>query len=155
MKKQLPIIVIVLVLLFGYYLLFTKETRIEANAVKIIDGDTFITDSGERVRLIGMDTPEKNEYYYKEAKKRLEDLILNKTILLENDQGKKDKYGRYLRYVFINDTFVNIKLVEEGYARPLTIKPNYKFEKEIKKAANSAMNKGIGIWNNSRALSKI
>ncbi len=149
MKKKIFVILVVLGIFFSYHLLFSKETRIEANVVRVIDGDTFVTDSGERIRLIGMNTPEKNEYYYKEAKNRLEELVGNKTIFLENDAGKKDKYGRSLRYVFTNDTFVNIKLVEEGYARPLTIKPNYKYETEIEKAASSARNRDIGIWNSS------
>lgn len=149
MKKKIFIILIVLIIFFSYHLLFSKETRIEANVVRVIDGDTFVTDSEERIRLIGMNTPEKNEYYYSAARERLEEIILNKTIYLEKDKKNKDRYGRLLRYVFTNDTFVNIKLIEEGYARPLTIKPNYKYETEIEKAASYARNNGIGIWNSS------
>ena len=68
------------------------------------------------VRLLGINSPEKGELYYDEAEKFLEGLILNKTIKLEKGREDKDKYGRLLRYIFINDKNINLKIVEEGLA---------------------------------------
>src|SRR3989344_4886614 len=65
------------------------------------------------VRLLGINSPEKGELYYDEAEKFLEGLILNKTIKLEKGREDKDKYGRLLRYIFINDKNINLKIVEE------------------------------------------
>jgi len=75
-----------------------------------------------------MNAPEKGERYHDEAQQRLASLVEGKTVTLEADKINKDKYGRLLRYVFVNDTLVNAVLVEEGYAVPfiLTSAPRYK-----------------------------
>src|SRR3989338_8519092 len=74
----------------------------------VIDGDTIVISGGERVRLLGIDTPEKGEFFYKEGKARLEELIENKNVTLEKEGDNKDKYGRLLRYIFLNDTNINL-----------------------------------------------
>lgn len=71
---------------------------------RIIDGDTFEISSGETVRLICVDTPEKNKKGYEEAKQFLSDLILNKQVRLEKDNSETDSYGRLLRYAYVNIT---------------------------------------------------
>ena len=83
---------------------------------RIIDGDTFELGSGERVRLICIDTPEIGQKEYAEAKEFLSGLILGKRVRLEKDVSEKDAYGRLLRYVYVGDLFVNKELVEKGYA---------------------------------------
>lgn len=137
---------IVILIAFLYYYLF-DETKITAHATRAIDGDTFVIDSGEKIRLIGMNTPEKGEYYYTEAKEKLEALILNKTIYLEKDKKNKDKYGRSLRYVYTDDYFVNLELVKDGYARSYLIEPNDRYISKIKETETEAKDKKIGIWN--------
>lgn len=82
---------------------------------RVIDGDTVVI-NGESVRLLGIDTDERGGDCYQDAKKRLEELILNKEVRLESDERDKDRYGRYLRYLFIEEENVNLKMVEEGLA---------------------------------------
>ena len=87
---------------------------------RVIDGDTFELEDGEKVRLICVDTPEKGEKGYEEAKEFLANLTLGKIVRLEKDVSENDVYGRLLRYVYINENgkevFVNRELVQKGYA---------------------------------------
>ena len=127
-----------------------KQESIEL--ARIIDGDTVIVKiNGEEksVRLIGIDTPEKNECFEKEATEKLKTLIENKKIKLEadNSQDDKDKYGRLLRYIYLeNGTLVNKKLIEEGAAKEYTYKIAYKFQAEFKETEKMAKEKKMGIW---------
>ena len=80
----------------------------------VIDGDTFEIETGEKVRLICINTPEFNETGYEEAKLFLSELVLNKKVRLEKDISDKDSYGRLLRYVYLNDVFVNKEIVQKN-----------------------------------------
>jgi micrococcal nuclease len=82
---------------------------------RIIDGDTFQVASGDTVRLICVDTPEIGSTGSEEASSFLGSLILNKEVKLENDTDDKDAYGRLLRYVYLDDLFVNKEIVSQGY----------------------------------------
>ena len=93
---------------------------------KVIDGDTIEIETGERVRLLGIDTPELNARWGGEARKQTYQLVYGKEIRLELDREKRDKYGRVLAYVWLGDLLVNEKLVKDGYARL------YVFDKEAK-----------------------
>lgn len=116
---------------------------------KVIDGDTIELENGERVRLLGINTLEKGQNYYEEANNRLKELIEGKEVRLEKDVDDKGKYGRLLRYVFINDEFVNLKLVREGYAHVYVIPPNTKYQTDLEKAEEKAKEEGLRIWNSS------
>src|SRR3989344_761915 len=83
----------------------------------VVDGDTADLDGFGRVRFSGINTPEKGDCYYKDAKERTKGLILDKYVYVEEDLSNKDKYGRYLRYIYLNETMINGDLVEGGYAR--------------------------------------
>src|SRR3989344_8163920 len=107
-------------------MIILNKTLIEKEIVivkRVIDGDTIELESGERVRLLGINTPEKGEWLYEEAKEFLNDSIFNKSVFLEQCRENKDLYGRSLRYIFIesNDSknekkSVNEQLIENGYA---------------------------------------
>ncbi len=84
---------------------------------RVIDGDTLIAD-GKKIRLLGINAPEKGENYYEESKNFLEDMVLNKTIVLEYGSRKHDKYGRVLAYVFLDNVNINSLLVKKGLANP-------------------------------------
>jgi endonuclease YncB( thermonuclease family) len=89
---------------------------------RIIDGDTFELESGEIVRLLCVNAPEKGERGYEESKEFLSSLILNKKILMKADLTDKDKYSRLLRYVLVEDVvgnilLVNRELVNYGHAK--------------------------------------
>lgn len=113
---------------------------------KVTDGDTVELQSGERVRLLGINTPEKGQPYHEEATNRLKELIEGKTVTLEKDVGDKDQYGRLLRYVFLSDENINIKLVKEGYANVYIISPNTKYKNYFIQAETEAKNLKIGVW---------
>jgi uncharacterized protein len=87
---------------------------------RVIDGDTLIA-GGESVRLICVDAPEKRERGFNEAREFLESLILGKEVVMERDISETDKYGRYLRYVYVDDLFVNREIVEKGYAKVMRV----------------------------------
>ena len=101
---------------------------------QVIDGDTFVLSSGRYVRLIGIDAPEEGKRYYEESKEYLSTMILNKEVELIEDIDAKDNYGRLLSYVYVTESgskkFVNLELIKEGLAVPMTIEPNVK-NKEI------------------------
>ncbi len=125
----------------------------------VIDGDTIAVDRlRPHVRYLGIDTPEistpdsPGEPLAEEAKEFNERLVLGKTVKLEFDAEKYDRYGRLLAYVFVGDEFVNEALVREGLARSLYIGPNYKYESRIIAAENSAKRAGKGIWSSLENL---
>jgi len=104
---------------------------------KIIDGDTVVVE-GNHVRLLGIDADERGYPCYNEAKQRLEELILNKEVILEKDQTDKDQYDRYLRYIFLNSKNINLKLVEEGLAVARFYPEDVKYKDKIIKAETQA-----------------
>ena len=118
----------------------------QPKAKKIIDGDTFVLDTGEKVRLLGINTPEIGEYYSDQATDRLRQLIMHKPLRLERDVRDRDDYGRLLRYVYADEDFVNIALLQEGYAELYLIAPNSKYNKEFERAYYFAKNNHLGLW---------
>lgn len=147
MKKLTLIVFLVFFLLFGIiYKNFPVEKNKENTVFRVIDGDTFELMNRETVRLIGINAPEEGMYYSEEAKNRLEELVKGKNVILEKDISEKDNFGRLLRYVFVDDVFVNLKLVEEGYAHVLIISPNIKYSYQLKEAEAKAREKGLGVW---------
>lgn len=122
-KRQLILLIGLVILLFIINYSFLdkalKEFLIDyetAIVKRVIDGDTFVIDNATSVRLLGINTPERGEIYYKEAKDFLENFSLNKTVGLEFGKEKKDKYGRTLAYVIIDNKNINLELVKNGFA---------------------------------------
>ncbi len=115
--------------------------------IKVIDGDTLDLNNNRTVRLSGINTPETGECYYKEAKDELRLLTLNKEIYLERDKTDMDKYGRILRYIYIDNLSVNSYLVENGYARVYDkYKDDTKRYEELKKVEIIAIQNDLGVW---------
>lgn len=128
-----------------------------ASVVRVVDGDTIdVTVDGreERVRLIGIDTPETVkpntpvECYGPEASEHTKELLPPGTpVRLERDLVARDDYGRLLSYVFRTDgLFVNRDLVDNGFARPLPIKPNLAYDDVFEQGAHDAKAAGFGLW---------
>ena len=92
---------------------FLDESQ-TAFAERVIDGDT-IDIGNESVRLLGINTPERGEQGYEEAKEFLGQLVLGKNVTLEFVGERQDKYGRILAYVFLNNTNINVKMIENGF----------------------------------------
>ena len=119
---------------------------------RVVDGDTIVLSNGERVRYIGIDTPETKhpskpvQYFGKEASAYNKLLVEHKMVRLEFDVEKTDRYGRLLAYVYVGDTFVNAKLVEEGYAQVYTFPPNVKHQDLFLKLQREARENNRGLW---------
>lgn len=121
---------------------------------QVIDGDTIKIEGGERVRYIGIDTPETVhpdepiECYGKEASAKNKDLVDGQTVDLEKDVSERDKYGRLLRYVWVGDQLVNEYLVREGFAHSSTYPPDVKYQSRFLEAERLAREEGKGLWGN-------
>lgn len=125
---------------------------------KVIDGDTFwvqdVSGNEIKVRMIGIDAPELKKTnrkevgrFAKESKNYLSRLILRKKIYLKFDIDKFDQYRRTLAYVYLpNGTFVNEKLVKEGYAMVMTVPPNVKYSGKFLMLQQQARNSRRGLW---------
>jgi micrococcal nuclease len=131
----------------------TNPQETTATITKVIDGDTIELSTGERVRYIGIDTPElfpKNgsgkQCFSGEAAARNTELVFQKEVTLVPDKENTDKYGRLLRYVYVGDTFVNKILVKEGYAYAKEYRPNTSKHIELDAAMQYARSEKRGMW---------
>ncbi len=120
-----------------------------ALVIQVIDGDTIIVEGGYRVRYIGIDTPEIHpelEAYGREAWQANRQLVEGKEVRLERDVSETDKYGRLLRYVFVDGVFVNAELVREGLAYAKAYPPDTKYQDYLEKLEAEARQVGRGMW---------
>jgi len=128
------------------------------SVVKVVDGDTLsvsINGKTETIRLIGINTPETVdprkpvECFGKEASNKAKELLSGKRVRLETDstQGDRDKYGRLLRYVWLEyDIFFNKQMISDGYAYEYTYSKPYKYQSEFKQAEAEAKQAKRGLW---------
>lgn len=124
--------------------------------VRVVDGDTIIIDyngTEERVRLIGVDTPEsvhpnkeKNTEFGTTASNFSKELLTDKYVKIELDVQERDQYGRILAYVYLNDVMVNKTLLQEGYAKVATYPPNVKYVDDFTSIQEEARNNKKGLW---------
>jgi micrococcal nuclease len=129
---------------------------VEAAVVRIVDGDTIRVrldgDRVERVRYIGMNTPEVHhprkgeEPGGREATEMNRELVSGKTVRLELDVQLRDRYGRLLAYVWVGDVMVNAELVRRGYAQVMTVPPNVRYQGLFLKLERDAREAGRGLW---------
>ena len=124
----------------------------------MIDGDTIevnIAGTHERIRLIGIDTPETKkpntpiQCFGPEASDFTKTVLTEGTrILVHRDVEARDDYGRLLGYVYRSSDgmFVNLELAKQGYAKPLTIAPNDTFAVDFVGAARRAQAAHLGLW---------
>lgn len=160
-RRKAPLILViggVLLLLVGFLLGRIKPiptpppTAETFKVTRVIDGDTIEIEGGERVRYIGIDTPETVDprkpvqCFGIEASKKNKELVEGKTVRLEKDVTDKDKYGRLLRYVWVDSLFVNLELVKQGFAFSYTYPPDVKHQAEILAAEAEAREANRGLW---------
>lgn len=129
-----------------------------AKVIQVIDGDTFKINTGEKVRLVGIDTPELHhpkkpvQCFGREAMLKTKELVEGKVIRLEKDISEKDRYGRLLRFVYIPmlsptpEIFINAYLVQEGYARVATFPPDVSKSDTFVQLAREAFINNKGLW---------
>jgi len=136
-----------IILTFFTLVSFGTTTKV----ARVIDGDTFETETGEKVRLIGINAPEISDIFGQEAKQHLENLIDGKTIELKADNisNDRDRYSRLLRYVIYNEQDVNKQMITDGFAFAYL---KYHFEKSenYRLAQLTASKNNLGIWGNEQ-----
>jgi micrococcal nuclease len=120
----------------------------EPLVVRIVDGDTVVLSTGQKIRYIGMDTPElkRGDCYAAKARDRNKELVLNKFVQLKKDISETDKFGRLLRYVFVDGGMVNEVLVREGYARAKTFPPDVANMERFLMLEQTAKAQNRGLW---------
>lgn len=124
--------------------------------VRIVDGDTLIIDYNgveERVRLIGVDTPEsvhpdatKNSEFGKIASDFSKKYLDGKEVTLELDVQERDKYGRILAYMYVGGQMYNKILLQEGMAKVATYPPNVRYVDDFKALEKTAREGNKGLW---------
>ncbi|MEW6009569.1 MAG: thermonuclease family protein [Candidatus Omnitrophota bacterium] len=157
-KFKYSILVFFLSLLFGCQNFSCPITsQINADVVEVFDGDTIQIAGGRIVRYIGIDTPElhkrtgekwvdANEPFAKQAKEFNEKLVKGKRVKLEFDVERRDKYGRVLAYCFVDNEFVNERILEEGLGLLYTSAPNVKYADILVASQKKARDNQKGLW---------
>ena len=136
--------------------------KLEVEVEEVIDGDTiWVKDiksqESFRVRYLGIDTPELEGPDYEscfgdQAKEKNEDLTLDQKLILEFDRDKYDQFGRTLAYVYTlddfgeKDIFINLELLQQGYARFYLDKQNTLWQDELIQAVLNAQEDSLGLW---------
>jgi micrococcal nuclease len=124
--------------------------RQTGKVTRVIDGDTIevqLEDGAiQRVRYIGIDTPGRDEPFFYEAGAANRELVADKTVLLVKDVSELDQYERLLRYVLVEDIFVNYELARQGLADVVTYPPDVACTDIFLQAVQSAREAQAGIW---------
>lgn len=127
---------------------------------RVIDGDTFELENGDRVRYIGVNAPESVapgrpvECFGREASAYDKALVEGRDVRLEKDVSERDKYGRLLRYVYVGETLVNAKLVEEGYASADAFPPDVRYRDLFRALEREARDGKRGLWADTACAGK-
>ncbi|MBI4530256.1 MAG: thermonuclease family protein [Candidatus Latescibacteria bacterium] len=161
---------VLLAIIFTFLFRQAPEAPDTATVVRVIDGDTFeITyrRQKERIRLIGIDTPESkaNKKAERDAGRSKQDIrtVVSQgkeavyyvkrlvkpgdTVKIEFDVQQKDHYGRLLGYVYLsNGNMLNEEIIGAGYANVMTIPPNVKYQKRLLAAYRKARENQVGLW---------
>ena len=139
-------------MLLGISKSISAATRETAFVSRVIDGDTIVLQDGRKVRYIGVDTPETVHpnkeigCFGQQASDKNKQLVLGKTVELEKYVSDTDRYGRLLRYVYLDGVMINEKLVAEGYATVVTYPPDVKYKDTFLAAQANARQAKLGLW---------
>lgn len=120
--------------------------RQEVKVTRVVDGDTIELEGGQKLRYIGMDTPETGDCYATEATNKNKELVEGKLVSLEKDVSETDRFGRLLRYVYVDDVMVNEVLVKDGFASVYTYPPDVKYNDRFMEVQKDASAEGRGLW---------
>ncbi len=152
-KLSLATLLIVIALLIVFRFVEDIDYDLPPNhrfrVTKVIDGDTFVLNGGDKVRLLAIDTPEKGEKYYQEAKELLKKHTDDAVVTLVYANKRRDKYGRLLAYVYVENTFVNKIILEKGLGYLYLFKDSdsdHPKTKELLEAQLTAINAKVGLW---------
>lgn len=164
MRKRLTVIITFLLLFTLLSPALAAPDVTQTQVIRTVDGDTLViklNGKQERVRMIGVDTPETHhpskpvQYYGKEAEAFTRSQLTGATVYLEFDAQQRDKYGRLLAYVWTSrpdsesdarDKMFNAKLLLDGYAKLLTVPPNVKYVDQFKDFQRESRENNRGLW---------
>lgn len=148
-----PLVSCALLSLFLNMLVVTQVQAGQYRVRIVLDGDTILLRSGERVRYLGIDAPEmdtgegKAEYLAQASKDFNRRLVEGGAVRLTYDQERRDGYGRLLAYVFLQDgRMVNALMVREGLAMVMPKRPNTRYQDFLLSCQRKAIRKGMGLW---------
>jgi micrococcal nuclease len=153
-----PLLAVLLALLLTAAL--ASAGPLEGTVVRVVDGDTIHVRLGERVekvRYIGVNTPEVHHPRKGEEPGGRAAMALNRVLVegqrvrLETDVQARDRYGRLLAYVWVNDVMVNAELVRRGYAQVMTVPPNVRHQALFVKLQRDAREAERGLWRRDAA----
>lgn len=158
--RRLVVLLIALLAAFGYW----KRTDLPGSrtptsqdaslrtVVRVVDGDTLLLDGSERVRLIGVDTPESVDprrpvqYFGKEAAAFVRRIAEGRRVRLEFGGESRDRYGRTLAFVYLEDgTFLNAEIIRQGYGHAFTRYP-FRYADEFRAHEREAREQRRGLW---------
>lgn len=154
-KKLIRYSLLFLFVIFLITIRFVEEIGIDKKPndrfiiSKVIDGDTVELRGGDKLRLLSIDTPEKGDLFYDEAKQFLSKLSLGRTAQIEYSNTRRDRYGRLLGYLYVDSIFVNKMILDNGLGYLYLFKDNdiNRDETELLLAAQRhAIDNKVGIW---------
>ena len=143
---------LLMVALFVQTTVFADEASLEAKVINVIDGVTIIVSYGGNPAscvYIGVSVPESESPLgptSSKARQFNKDLVEGKTVRLEFDEQKYDKYGRLLAYIYCDDVFVNAELIRQGYGSVVIVSPNTKYAEHFLKLESEAREAKRGLW---------
>lgn len=149
-RRLLPVIV-----LLGLVLPASGQSALEGAVVRIVDGDTIhvrVDGRVEKVRYIGVNTPEVHhprkgeEPGGRAAAAVNRDLVTGRRVRLELDAQSRDRHGRLLAYVWVDNTMINAELVRRGFAQVMTVPPNVRHQSLFLELQREARDAGRGLW---------
>ncbi len=123
---------------------FPKKGKVK----RVVDGDTVVLENGSILRYVGITAPENNEPFEKESTEENKKLVEGKTVSLEYDNYKGDKFGRILAYLFFDGKNISVELARKGLAQVVIYqhKKPFIYAKELLEAHEEAKKKNLGIW---------
>lgn len=163
-RRAIPLVVLLLSAALYFFRGGTVESPGPApqqagwrTVARVVDGDTLVLDGNERVRLIGVDTPESVdprrpvEYFGKEAAAFLRQVAEGRRVRLEFGDEARDRYGRTLAFVYLEEgTFLNAEIIRQGYGHAYTRHP-FRYAGEFRALEREARENQRGLWS-PRAL---
>lgn len=125
-------------------------SRPTTRVLRVIDGDTVDTDKLGRVRLIGVDTPERGRCYAKAATRFTRRRLAGRVVGYRLGGEQQDRYGRTLAYLYRDAAMHELALLRKGYARILIISPNDRYSRRFRRAERTARRRNAGLWGSCR-----
>ena len=135
---------------------YMQQEEMLYDVVRVVDGDTLIINIDgidERVRLIGVDTPEsvhpdeeRNSSLGVIASEFTKSMLEGSSVAIEMDVQERDQYGRLLAYIYVDGIMFNKILLYEGMAQMTTCPPNVKYVEEFEQIQREAIETGRGFW---------